>query len=59
MLSVEKAPCRIDGPPGAKVDGRGKLVEPCRPTQVGAEHSSRESATLGAEPALVDGAYLG
>jgi len=57
MLSVEKAPCRIDGPPGAKADGRGKLVEPC--TQVGAEHSSRESATLGAEPALVDGACLG
>ena len=57
MLSVEKAPCRVDGPPGAKADGRGKLVEPC--TQVGAEHSSRESATLGADPALVDGACLG
>ena len=52
-----KVPCSKSGPPGAKVDGLGKFVEPC--TQVGSGRHSQGAAMLGAEPASVIGELFG
>jgi len=52
-----KVPCSKSGPPGAKVNGPGKFVEPC--TQVGSGRHSQGTAMLGAEPASVIGELFG